>query len=273
MAIRPLLLLLVLSACSNTPAPRPPAYPPEASTFDLIAHRGGVVGDTHAENSPGAIEAAVERGYWMVELDIRESADGVLVVHHDEDFLRFYGDDRKLGELSWDQVAALRALPGDTRPQTFAEMAALCKGRLEIMLDTKPPDHSEAFFQEMEAVLTENGLLAGAYVIGTEQSRNWFHGKARVGVDRNQLRQAAEAGEDVASLYFLFEHGRDLDTETVRYAQDLGVPVVPSINIFHYGNLPDHMATAESDVRRMRELGVTQFQIDSPYDAWLPAAR
>lgn len=265
MAILAALLLVLLASC----APSEPAATPQPAAPRIIAHRGGVVGDTHAENSPGAIAAAVERGYWMVELDVRESRDDVLVVQHDEDFQRFYNDPRKLAEMSWDEIAALRATPGDTRPPTFAEMAALCKGKLEVMLDTKPPEHSEAFFQEMEDALHANGLLAGAYIIGTEQSRAWFRGKARVGVDRAQLREAAERGEDVARLYFLFEHGRDLDAEAVEYAQSLDVPVVPSINIFHYEDLPDHMAAAEADVRRMLAVGVVEFQIDSPYDVWL----
>jgi hypothetical protein len=47
------------------------------------------------------------------------------------------------------------------------------------------------------------------------------------------------------------------------------VPVVPSVNIFHYAGLDDHFKAAESDIRRLRQLGVTEFQIDSVYDRWL----
>jgi hypothetical protein len=234
----------------------------------IIAHRGGVVGDEYAESSPAALQAAVDRGYWMIEVDIRESKDGRLVVQHDPDFGRFFGDERLLAEMTWAEIQKLRATPGDSRPLEFHELAALCRGKLELMLDTKPPEHPEAFFRSMEASLRENGLLAGAFVIGTGQSRAWFHGKARVGIDHAQLKKAAAAGEDVAALYFLFEHGRDLDAETVRYAQKLGVAVVPSINIFHYADA-DHRKAAEADTRRMIDLGVEYFQIDSPYDVWL----
>jgi hypothetical protein len=234
----------------------------------IIAHRGGVVGDEYAENSPAALQAAIDRGYWMIEVDIRESKDGRLVVQHDPDFQRFFGDKRLLAGMTWDEIRRLRATPGDSRPLEFHELAALCRGKLELMLDTKEPEHPEAFFRTMEASLRDNGLLAGAFVIGTGQSRNWFHGKARVGVERGQLRKAAAAGEDVAALYFLFEHGRDLDAETVRYAQKLGVAVVPSINIFHYADT-DHLKAAEADTKRMIDLGVEYFQIDSPYDVWL----
>jgi hypothetical protein len=234
----------------------------------IIAHRGGVVGDEYAENSPAALQAAIDRSYWMIEVDIRESKDGRLVVQHDPDFGRFFGDKRELAGMSWEEIRKLRAAPGNSRPLEFHELAALCRGKLELMIDTKPPDHPEAFFRSMEASLRENGLLAGAMVIGTEQSQAWFRGKARIGVDRVRLKKAAEQGEDVRSLYFLFEHGRDLDAETVRYAQKLGVAVVPSINIFHYDDT-DHMNAAQADVKRMLDLGVEYFQIDSPYDVWL----
>ena len=55
----------------------------------------------------------------------------------------------------------------------------------------------------------------------------------------------------------------------VRRGQALGVAVVPSINVFHYADLGDHIPAAQSDIRRMLELGVKEFQIDSQFDAWL----
>ena len=141
------------------------------------------------------------------------------------------------------------------------------------MLDTKAPEHGEAFFAGMENALRQHGLLDTAYVIGTEQSRRRFVGLARVGAPLDILRQLRDAGEDVASRYFLFEHGRDLDRDKVAAGFDLGVPVVPSINIFHYADLPDHNAAARRDIERMLEFGVTEFQIDSVYDLWLGAPR
>lgn len=253
-----------VGSCVYDPIPR--GHIPEPL---LIAHRGGVVGDTYAENSPGAVEAAIAAGYWMIEVDVRESADGKMVVHHDEDFQRFYGDARQLAEMSWDEIAGLVATPGGSRPMLFSELAALCRGRMRLMLDTKPPEHSEAFFDELESVLVENDLLESAFIIGTDQSRRRFLGKAKVGVDRSALKEALDRDESVTSRYFLFEHGRDLDAETVHWAEGLGVDVVPSINIFHYDDLPDHFASAKADVGRMHDAGVVYFQIDSVYDEWL----
>jgi hypothetical protein len=137
------------------------------------------------------------------------------------------------------------------------------------MLDTKEPDHGPAFYQAMLEALEKNDLLESAYVIGTDESRRYFRGKARVGLPAKALKEAAARGEEIRKLYFLFEHGRDLDDETVAWAQHAGIPVVPSINIFHYADLPDHFKAAQADIVRLQKRGVTEFQIDSVYDRWL----
>ncbi len=227
------------------------------------------MGDEHAENSPAAVEAAIERGYWMIEVDIRESRDGKLVVHHDADFTKFYHDPRQLAEMSWPEIAELRAEPGGSRPLQFHELAALAKGRLRLMLDLKPRIQSAAYFDAVKRVLREQDLLRTAYVINTQHPAEWVDAGARVGLTLDQIEAAAARGEDVARGYILFEHGRDLDSAKVKRGQALTVPVVPSINIYHYADLDDHMTAAESDMRRMLALDVEEFQIDSPYDVWL----
>ncbi len=54
-----------------------------APDMRLIAHRGGVVDAERPENSAEAITAAIERGYWMIEVDVRRTKDGEPVLHHD----------------------------------------------------------------------------------------------------------------------------------------------------------------------------------------------
>ena len=242
---------------------------PSAASAKIIGHRGGVVGDEYAENSPASLEAAVDRGYWMIEVDIRESKDGKLVVHHDRDFQKFYRDTRHLSEMNWQEIAELRAEPGGSRPLQFHELAALAKGRLRLMIDTKPAEQSDAYLEVLLGVLSENDLLDTAYVISRRHTKQWVRSGARVGLPVEDLEAAAKRGEDVARGYFVFEHGRDLNGDRVSRGQALGVPVVPSINVFHYADLPNHMPAARADVRRMLELGVEEFQIDSPYDVWL----
>lgn len=165
------------------------------------------------------------------------------------------------------EARRLRADPGGTPPMTIEELVQACRGRLRIMLDVKEPDHPPAFYEELERQLASSDLLKSAYVIGLESARRHFRGKARVAVTSQKLREAAAAGEDVERLYFLFEWGKNLTPEMVRFAQNLNVPVVPSINTFHYGsNREESLRLGMADVKKLIQLGVAEFQIDSVYE-------
>jgi glycerophosphoryl diester phosphodiesterase len=189
------------------------------------------------------------------------------VVHHD-DFEKSFSVRKSAGEMAWDEIRKLRAKEDGSRPLEFSEYAALCRGKIQLMIDTKPPSHSRAFYQSLEKTLRDNGLLDGAYFIGTEEARAYFKGKARISVDRHELQQKLDAGEKTAPLYFLFEHGTTLDEKGMALAKRAGIPAVVSINEFHYAGR-DHMQAAHADVVRLLRAGLIDFQIDSTYDIWL----
>lgn len=242
---------------------------PAAEPVQLIAHRGGVVNESIIENNLAAIEEAARRGYWMVEADIRSSRDGVPVVHHDATFQRFYGEPRAVSELTWPEIAVLRSTPGSERPLQFTEYAAACKGRLQIMLDIKGDDLSPEYLKSIEAALIEHELFEGAYVIGSAQAKLHFRDKARIGGNAETVFAAAERGEPVSQRCFLFDQGARLTAPIIGRAQELKVPIVAAINRFRYPDDENEALTlAKSDIARLRDLGVTQFQIDSRYDVW-----
>ena len=84
----------------------------------------------------------------------------------------------------------------------------------------------------------------------------------------DQIAEAKQNGEVVTGRYFLFPRGSKFKEPEIRRALQLGVPVVPSVNVFHYLGI-NHQARAKQDIDRMRRAGVREFQIDSVYDQWL----
>jgi len=66
-------LLLQFSSYSQ-----PAGYKEINPDYYLIAHRGGVVDGNIPENSLRAIKTAAERGYRMIEIDMRLTKDNVL---------------------------------------------------------------------------------------------------------------------------------------------------------------------------------------------------
>ena len=232
--------------------------------YHLIAHRGGVVDKHLIEHSLAGLNSAMDRGYWMVEVDVRKTKDGLPIVLHDRDFRRYFNHPQNVADMTWDQIKQLRSSPGNCRPLLLTEFATACRGKMRLMVEIKGPAHRAEFYELIEQILRQNNLLDEAMMIGIPEAKEYFRGKLRTSVQRDELVSAVEAGEDVESLYFLFDGARFLDADTIEYARVAGVPIVAAINKHHYlgGN---SIPKAESDSRRMIDLKVQIFQIDSIY--------
>ena len=76
-------------------------------------------------------------------------------------------------------------------------------------------------------------------------------------------------GEDVACHYFLFDDGAKMNSSVIKMCQSLHITVVPSVNFFHYRR-ENPIRWAKRDIEFLKECGVTEFQIDSDFDDWLP---
>jgi glycerophosphoryl diester phosphodiesterase len=74
-----------------------------------IAHRGEPRG--HRENTLPAIQAGADAGADMVEIDLRLTADGELVLLHDPTLQRLWGDPRPVAEVSFADLAATHRRP------------------------------------------------------------------------------------------------------------------------------------------------------------------
>lgn len=238
------------------------------SAFHLIAHRGGIVDENHAENSPASIEAAIARGYWMLEVDIRRTADGEPILQHDPTFRRYYNLDRPVAELTWAEARRLKAKPGGTSPMHFRDLCRMCENRIRLMLDIKGDSWPDAFYAGLARLLEQHGLLRSCYLLGGERFERHFRGKAWRSSNRNSLQRAIDRGEDVRSNYFLFELGSVLDAEAVKLCRVHNVVPVAAINTFRYTEAGrDEQKGAEEDVARLKRLGVTHYQIDSRYES------
>jgi glycerophosphoryl diester phosphodiesterase len=246
--------------------------------YQLILHRGGIVEDKFPDNSGGALQAAAEREVWMIEVDIRETKDGVAVMRHDPDLKLYYNDARKVQDLTWQELSRLRSPLANQPLLTFEELVLRAKqANLRLMLDTKAP-HSAKFPAVIESILAKHGMVASCYVIGTPESRKYFLGKAPVAANQQLLQEVIAKDAKAAANYYLFEHGNVLTPEKVAWAKKHGVKVVPTVNLFHYetrnadGTINHDraaiMKAAKADIERLKAGGVTEFQIDSEFMEW-----
>jgi glycerophosphoryl diester phosphodiesterase len=79
----------------------------------VLAHRGLATADATWENSAGAFAAAVQAGAEYVETDCRMTADGDVVLFHDEQVERLTGDPRPISGIHTSELRQMFAGHGD----------------------------------------------------------------------------------------------------------------------------------------------------------------
>lgn len=234
---------------------------------NLIAHRGGVVDEQRAENSASAIEEAIHRGYKMLEVDLRKSLDGEIIVHHDPTFEKDYDHSGAVAKMTWSDIKELRSKKDGHRPLLFEEVAQKAAGHVGLMLDVKGNDYGEDYYKEIEQILEQHNLLSDTFVLSGSEAQAYFKNKASLSAGFDRLIEESKKGVDVKDVYHLFELGSNLDSTMIEKANELGVTVVAAINVFRYRQAEmDVWEGARQDVERLMALGVRYYQVDSFYE-------
>src|SRR5690554_3880171 len=175
-----------------------------SSDYRLIAHRGGVVDSLTAENSLQALQKAAEKGYWMVEVDLRLTKDSVLITHHDRNFKRYYGVDKALASMTWEEVSPLKGDKGN-RVLLFEEILRFCRdNNLNVMIDNKIQGFDSLLFNNVYELVKQYELEEQAMMIGTTASTPFFTGKIRLSCTRSQLEENMLKEDYDPSHYYLF---------------------------------------------------------------------
>lgn len=97
------------------------------------------------ENSLAALERCVALGVDLVEIDVRRTRDGQLVILHDAKVDRTTDGKGRVADLTLAQVQALRLRDGDGEaPPTLEAFLAAARGRILVNIDLKGPYAAEA---------------------------------------------------------------------------------------------------------------------------------
>ncbi|MGN6493430.1 MAG: glycerophosphodiester phosphodiesterase [Agriterribacter sp.] len=233
--------------------------------YYLIAHRGGVVDSNRAENSLPALEAAFKRGYKMVEIDMRVTKDGVLIIHHDQNFKRYFNVDKKVTDMTWPEIQQLTSNTG-SKVLLLEEALAYCSGKMQVMLDNKISGNDTVLFSKVISLLKKYRLNKEALMIGTDESTPWFTGKIKLSCTRKQLEENMRQPGYNPSDYYLF--GGELTKEDIDWARKNKILAVGVINAWRYRRSQTPETDAAKDAERLKETGLTHFQLDSEFDKY-----
>lgn len=111
------------------------------------------------ENSFAAIREAMRLGVDIVELDVRQTKDGVLVLMHDKTITRTTGKPGSTGDYTYAQLQEFPLLhngqPTAERIPTFEDALRLAKGRIIVDVDFK--EDSEEAARKAYALIQATG--------------------------------------------------------------------------------------------------------------------
>lgn len=236
----------------------------------FIAHRGGA--GLAPENTMAAFTAAVEQ--WdadVLEMDVRRTADGKVVVIHDATVDRTCDGSGAVRELPWGEVRTLdagyrfRDLAGEPSFRGRGVGIPLLDEVLESFPDTrinveaKTPEVAPLLVEAILRHAAQHRVLMAAELEGARPSRHSYPGPH--GASRRQIR-----------LFYLLHHRRLGFLYTPR-ADALQVPdawmgrrvVTPRfVREAHRRNIPVHVWTIDEpgDMRRLLSWGVDGIQSD-----------
>lgn len=113
----------------------------DSNTALISAHRGGWA-PGYPENALETIAHTLSRGPLIIEMDIRRTADGVLVVLHDETLERTTTGTGNISELTLEEIRHLNLVDAegtvtDFRIPLLSEVLDWARGRALLQLDVK----------------------------------------------------------------------------------------------------------------------------------------
>ncbi|MDJ1484366.1 glycerophosphodiester phosphodiesterase family protein [Cytophagaceae bacterium YF14B1] len=137
-------------------------FPSTRYPFIVIAHRGNHV--NAPENSIQSLQDAIRVGADYVEVDIRTTKDGYLVIMHDGSVNRTTNGEGKIAEMTLSQFKALKLKDGPTNqtPPTFEEILKEARGKVNLYLDCK-----DVKPEQVKSLLNKYKML-GSVIVYTE---------------------------------------------------------------------------------------------------------
>jgi glycerophosphoryl diester phosphodiesterase len=135
---------------------------PASKQVIVVAHRADW--RSEPENSIPAIESAIKMGVDMVEIDLKKSKDGVLMLMHDETLNRTTTGKGKPSDYTWAELQQLTLKnehggPTRMRIPTFEQCMLTAKGRVMVNIDK-----GYEYYQEAYDVLEKTGTVDHALI-------------------------------------------------------------------------------------------------------------
>ena len=191
--------------------------------FLLTGHRGYRV--RFPENTVSSIEGAISCGATAVEVDVRATADGVLVLSHDSNLERVSGNPIEVSEATLEELRAVRL--GRERVATLSEAASAVRGRVALDLDIKIAGYAEQMVQTMSTYGDLDRTLFTSFSPDIVSEVKLVSSSCRTGIiEQGAFEGALEAAVELKAESILPEVA-DVSSGGVKDAKQAGMSVIP----------------------------------------------
>jgi len=191
--------------------------------FLLTGHRGYRA--RFPENTVSSIIGAISCGATAVEVDVRATADGVLVLSHDSNLERISGNPIEVSEATFEELRAV-GFQGE-RITTLSEVASAVKGRVALDLDIKIADQAK---QMVQTILTNGDLgrtLFTSFSPDIVSEVKSISSRCRTGlIEQGAFKDALEVAVALETESFLPEV-TDVNGALVQDVKEAGMSVIP----------------------------------------------
>ena len=143
----------------------------------IISHRG--MAGSAPENTLASVREAIRRGAEFIEIDVRRSADGVIVLMHDLTVNRTTNGRGRVGEWTWDEISRLDAgshfspaFAGEPVPTLDDALESIESSSITLVLEVKQPDRYPGVATQIAATL--QGFDPDGSVVVVSFDHDWL---------------------------------------------------------------------------------------------------
>jgi glycerophosphoryl diester phosphodiesterase len=129
----------------------------------IIGHRGAK--GQAVENTLASIKAGLDSGVQEIEIDVRLTRDGTIVLMHDADMRRMHDSPAIIADSTYDELIAIE--PDMT---TLEEAINIINKRVPLLVEVKPDVPTEPIVKLIEKYLAR-GWQAQHFLIGTKDQK------------------------------------------------------------------------------------------------------
>lgn len=223
----------------------------------ITAHRGSSSGAP--ENTMAALEKAVEEMADRAEIDVQETADGVIVLCHDTSLKRVAGINKKVSDLTLEQIKKLDVgswfsseYQGEQIP-TLEEVMEYAKGKIDLNIEIKNLGNSSGLPEKVIELVEKHEMQEQCVITST----NRFYLK-RVKAVNPEIR----TGYIISAAYGNFYSDEFIDLISIRSS----FVTERMIESAHEAGKAVHAWTVNGKVEmeRLKQLGVDDMITDRP---------